>query len=717
MNARLKEQAGSGAGLDGLLRARSIALVCASERSAWSSGAFANFGQLGFDGRLHAVNPKGGRIHGLSAATSCRAIGQQVDAALLMVPAHAIAEAFDDMRAAGVCNAVILTSGFAEMSTDGKQHQAELAALARQHHINLLGPNCLGFINYVDRVPLWTINLPTRLAGNVALVSQSGATASHIAEFAGRQGVGLSYLVSTGNEADLNIARVLDYLVDDPATQVICLFLETTRDTATLALAAQRALAMGKPIIALKIGSSAVTAKVAQAHTGSLVGDDRVFDAACRQLGIIRVASVDDMVATAGLLARLRPRARSRLGALAISGGICESTADRADALGLELAELAPATQAALRQVMPSFGTPHNPLDITGAAILEPALFAHSSRALGADPGIDLLTCLYDVPTTAHHAFGEQVVAQIGLAFSSIDTPAVLLSVTPQQMTEHTRRLIDTHKLNYLPAGLDRGLAAVARSQWWAVQRDLAATNGRSPQQPQPQPVASSPPLPLLLQSERQVLDFLASRGVPVVPAHIATDAAQADSFAHRFNGPLAMKIASPDIAHKSDVGGVRLQVSANDAGRVYRQIRADVASHCPDARIDGVIVSPMREHGVELLVGIVRDPQWGLVLAVGLGGIWVELLKDTSLRLLPVTPDQVLTMLGELRATRLLDGYRGGPRIDRQQLAQVIARIGDAAFALGPELASLEINPLLATATRIEALDGLVLWNEVARP
>lgn len=706
MNARLKEQAGTG--LDGLLRARSIALVGATERSAWSNGAFANLGELGFDGRVHVVNPKGGKVHGLNAATSCRAIGEHVDAALLMVPAMAIADAFEDMRQAGIGNAVILTSGFAELGSSGAQRQAALATLARQSRINLLGPNCLGFVNFIDHVPLWTIKLPTRLAGNVALVSQSGATATYIAEFAGRQGVGLSYLVSTGNEADLNVARVVDHLIDDPATQVICVFLETTRDTPTLTQAAHRALAAGKPIIALKIGTSAVTARAAQAHTGSLVGDDRVFDAACRQLGIIRVHSVEDMVATAGLLSRMRPRAGNRVGALAISGGICEIAADRAEAVGLQLPELASHTRDALTAVMPSFGTPHNPLDVTGAAILEPSLFAHSITALAADPAIDLLTCLYDVPIAAHHAYGEQVVANIGTALAAANKPGVLLSVTPRAMTEHTRQLVEKHQLTYLPAGVDRGLAAVARASAWVTRRgETPAANLLGTVQ-----VVHTHP-----HSERETLDFLASQGVPVVPAQIAHSAAQAEAFARSFDGPVVLKIASPDIPHKSEVGGVRLHVSAADAADAYRQIRAAVERACPDARIDGVIVSPMRERGVELLVGVVRDPQWGLALAVGLGGVWVELLKDSSLRLLPVTPQQVLSMLGELRSARLLDGYRGGPVIDRWQLASVIARIGNAALALGPELASLEVNPLLATANGIEALDGLVVWDDKATP
>ncbi|WP_083490608.1 acetate--CoA ligase family protein [Stenotrophomonas humi] len=707
MNAQMKMQGGARARLDGLLRARSIALVGATERSAWSNGAFANFGRLGYEGSIHVVNPKGGRIHGVNAATSCRALGQQVDAALLMVPMHAIEEALQDLHEAGIGNAVILSSGFAELGGDGADRQMSLAALARDKGIHLLGPNCLGFINFIDRVPIWTINLPTRLAGNVALVSQSGATASYIAEFAGRQGVGLSYIVSTGNEVDLNVARVVDYLVDDDATRVICLFLETSRDAQTLAAAAQRALSAGKPIIALKIGTSHITARSAQAHTGSLVGDDRVFDAACRQLGIIRVQSVDDLVATAGLLSQVQPRSGG-VGVLAISGGICEVAADRAEAVGLQLAELSQPTRDALKQLLPDFGTPHNPLDVTGAAMLEPSLFASSIGVLASDPGVDLVACLYDMPGAPLQKYSEQVIAAVGTGFAAIDAQSVLLSITPRPVVDYSRLLAKHHGIAYVAAGVDRGLSAIASAQWWARKRGEC----------HPLPVANDlPQIDARPATERQTLDYLASQGVPVIPARIATDAAQARSIAHEIGSPLALKIASPDIAHKSDVGGVQLNVSPAHAADAYRQIRVAVAASCPQARIDGVILSPMRGNGIELLVGIVRDPQWGPMLAVGLGGIWVELLKDTSLRLLPVTATDVRAMLDELRATRLLDGYRGGPRVDRNEVADVIARIGNAALALGPRLHSLEVNPLLATPGHVEALDGLTLWNDEDAP
>jgi acyl-CoA synthetase (NDP forming) len=264
-----------------LLRARSVALVGASEGSIWSNAAFRNFEALGFTGRVYPVNPKGGTFHGLAAASTCRAIGEAVDAALLMVPAGALDGAMADLAGAGIRSAVILSSGYAEAGEAGLVRQRELAALASETGITLLGPNCLGFINYIDRVPIWTVSLPSRIAGSVALVSQSGATAAYLAGYCAQQGIGLSFIVSTGNEAGVTVADAVDYLIDDAATRVIAVFLETTRDANLLGAAAVKAMAAGKPIVALKIGTAEITARAAQAHTGSLVGNDRVFDAAC----------------------------------------------------------------------------------------------------------------------------------------------------------------------------------------------------------------------------------------------------------------------------------------------------------------------------------------------------------------------------------------------------------------------------------------------------
>ncbi|WP_043358611.1 acetate--CoA ligase family protein [Belnapia sp. F-4-1] len=692
--------------LEGLFRARSVALVGATDRSIWSSAAHANFARLGFTGRIHVVNRKGGTVHGLTAATSCAAIGEPVDAALVMVPEAAIPEAFADLRAAGIRHAVMLTSGFAEVGAEGAARQEALLAEARAQGVTLLGPNCLGFINYADRVPIWTTQppLPVLRGGSIGVVSQSGATAGFIAAFAHRQGMGLSYQISTGNEADVNVARVVDFLVDDPATRVIGLFLETVHEAGTLAGAARRALAAGKPIVAIKIGASETAARAAAAHTGSLVGDDRVFEAACRQLGMIRVPSIEALVFTAGLLAQRGPVRRRGVGLVSISGGVCEMAADRAEEAGVAVPTLAAQTVSALRAVMPAFGTPNNPLDVTGGAMLDPALFERSLAPLGRDPSLGLLACFMDLPDTAEEmaSYRGEIIRAIGAGFRAAGLPALMLSVLPRPVTEAGRALLAETGIAYLGSGVPEGLAAIGRALDWSArqERGLAEVG-------MPEPDAARP------EGERATLAWLAGRGVSVVPQHLAADAEAAAGAARAMGGPVVLKIASPDIAHKSDVGGVALGLEGDAVAEAAGRILASARAARPEARIEGVVVAPMRRGGVELFVGVLRDPLWGPAIAVGLGGVWVELLRDTSLRLLPVTPEDVLEMFAELRGAPLLEGYRGSAGIDRQAAAEAIARIGDAALALGPGLAALKVNPLLAGPDGAEALDALAVWEQ----
>ncbi|WP_428541000.1 acetate--CoA ligase family protein [Rhodopila sp.] len=695
--------AGEGRDLSTMLRPRSIALVGATDRSGWSKATFANLTTLGYDGEVHLVARRGGVVHGRTSATSCAALGAKVDLGLLMVPAASIEEAIADLGAAGGRNAVILTSGFAETGTDGAAQQQRLAVLARRFNISILGPNCLGFVNFLDNVPLWTgaIRAPSR-PGPIAVISQSGATAAFIASLALQQAIGLSHMISTGNEADLDSASFVDHLLDDARVRAIAMFIESIRDPHAFAAAAQKACAAGKPIVALKIGLSDVTARSAQAHTGSLVGDDRVFDGVCRQFGIVRVNSIEDLLFTADIIARTGVIGEKGLGLVSVSGGACEIAADRLQTEGVPLPPLPAATETALRSVLPSFGTPHNPLDITGGAVLEPELFRRALTIIGHEPAFSALACLFDVPGTEALATEFQLASlrQISAGLNEQPLPALMISHSLKPVTEVTQRIVSELNLPYVSAGIYHGLAALGRAWWWSEQQRRVAMHWAPP------PVLQAPsPWP---KTERAVLDHLARHGVPIVPATLVSDEASAAAAARASGGPVVLKIASVDIQHKSDIGGVALNVAGDAAvGAAFRRVMAAAPA---GAQVDGVLVSPMRERGVELFVGCTRDPQWGPVLAVGLGGIFVELLQDVALRVLPVTPDEVRRMLGELKGAKMLRGQRGVPAADLDAVAQAIARIGDASVALGSSLDALDVNPLWVRGSEVEALDGLAL-------
>jgi len=697
--------------LEHLFRPRSVALVGASDRSSWSRATYANIAAVGFTGKVHLVSRHGGTVHGQAAATSCRAIGEPVDAALLLLPAQVLTEALQDVAAAGIRSAVVLTSGFAELGENGARLQNELAATAMSLGITLLGPNCMGFMDVAGKTALWAGALRAPIfAGNVSVVSQSGAIASMIVHLCYQQGVGVGYLISTGNEACLDVGRVLSFLVDDPGTRVIALFSESIRDPKSFRHAAERAFAAGKPVVVLKVGRSETTAKVAQSHTGALVGDDRIFDAACRQLGIIRVESIEQLVLTADLMSKIGTVRGTGVGLVSFSGGICEIAADCAAAESIALPAFAETTVTALREVLPAYGTPSNPLDITGAVITDTSLFEKTLAIVGKDPRLSLLACVFEVPASIadKQPLYVQLVESIGRGIALAKIPAILISHTMKPVTDLSRELIAAAKLPYVASGVHLGMTAIAKALSWNEKRTRRAPAAAIPQATK-SPVASMP------ASESEALQHLAAFGVPIVPAVLARTEPEALEAARDFGGSVAMKIASPDIAHKSDIGGVVLDVAGEKAVvDAYRKIHAAVRHARPDAVLSGIAVSPMRRGGLELFVGIKQDHQWGYALAVGLGGVWIEALQDTCLRLLPLERQDVLEMLGELRGAKLLEGYRGMPAVDLETLADAITRIGAAALALGDEFEALEVNPLFAMGNKVEALDALVVGKKM---
>ena len=698
--------------LTALFSPRSIAFVGATERSVWTRAALANLRTLGFEGKVFLVNRKGGEVLGYPALSSLREIGEPVDVALLMVPSDALLDTLPELAAAGIRNAIILSAGFAESGAAGRALQGRLTSLAREHDISLLGPNCLGFVNYIAKAPVWTVSLRAqRVSGaKIAIVSQSGALAAQMSYFAQWQGIGLTYMVSTGNEAGIGVAQVIDYLIDDPATRAIALFLESVRDVQAFTRACSRASEAGKPIVVLKVGSSEVTARSAQAHTGSLVVDDRVFDAVCRRFGLVRVTSLEDLILTAEVLARWGELPEGGLGLISLSGGLCEIAADRASDAGVSLPPLSAATTARLAADLPDFGTPHNPLDVTGGALLDPSLLEKSIDAMTAESAFSAVVAVLDVPasTADDSKVLRHLLAGVAAAQSRAGRASLLISHTVRPFSDLSQEILEASGCSYLPCGLEHGVRAVARAfEWSKLAREVRQQSSDVPSAVDARPA-----------SEREVMEYLRTRGVPVIPTEVVTSMDEAVRCARRLAEPVALKIASADIAHKTEVGGVVLDVMGEDrVAAAFESILTKARRAAPQARIDGVSIAPMRKGGVELFVGTMRDPQWGPVITVGLGGIWVEVLRDTSLRLLPISHRDALAMLDELRGRALLDGFRATPMIDRDGLATVIVAIGEAALALGPQLLSLEINPLRADGNRIEALDGWAEWSEADSP
>lgn len=691
----------------------SIALVGASDTSGWARNVYESLRAGGFGGRFVPVHPRHPSAFGIPTRPSLRDLEEPADLAFVLVPTHAVEEVVHDAAAAGIRNVIVLAAGFGERGDDGRQKERRLVETAAAHGITLLGPNGLGFINGTDRVaPFGLVLVPPLTSGPVGVVLQSGALASAVLAFGRGHAIGFSLLISMGNEAMVTTADVIDYLVEDEATRVIALFLEEIRQPERFAALARRAQATGKPLVALKVGRSATGQRTALAHTGAVAGDDAVADAALRQLGVIRVRGLEELLVTAALLGSAPPLRGRRMGVVTASGGACDIIADRADEEGIEIPEFAPETVAALEAVLPPFTSPQNPVDVTGFGLANQQSggtrpIVDTLSAVTRDPNVDFVLSLGVVvpsvrpadPGPLERRLDDQ--AQI-LAASPV--PVLNASTTCSDLGEYGRGLLLARRLHLL-AGLELGLTAIGHALRWWERHDRRRA---APVSADLDAEWEGPPAGVWPETEGRRL--LAAAGVPMVPAELVRSPGEAITAAGRLGYPVALKVCGAGIAHKSDAGGVALGVaSATAARRFFGRVRRAAAA-VPGAELEGVLVSPMRTGGVELLAGVTVDATFGPVLAVGLGGIWVETLRDVALRVLPIDAADAREMLGELRAAPLLRGARGTTPVDLDRVAHVLLRIAEAAAMVGPSLRALEVNPLWCEGDRVEGLDVLVV-------
>ena len=691
--------------LRALLSPRSVVLVGASDRSGWSSGSVGNFDVLGFDGSLHLVNRNGGDVHGRPAHMRCSDIGEPVDLALMLVGAGSLPEALEDAASAGIRSAVVLAAGYGETGDDGAAAQRELVQRCRDLDIVCIGPNCLGFVNVVDRVPAWSGQMTPLVRGSVAVVSQSGATAHTIATFAATQNIGLSHVVSTGNEAMVDTIDMAQTVLEDDRVRAVAMFVESIRNVERLRRLAARAAALAKPIVMMKVGTSALAAEIALTHTGALVGDDRLVDAALRQFGIVRVDSLEQLAITAGLLAQTGPLPRGGLGVVSISGGACDVIADRAELVGVPLEPLAEATEKRLLELLPSYGTLRNPLDITGAASENPQIFADALAALAGDPSVAILTAIHVLPTEERAARFRPRLEVIATGLRAAGDRGILLDQTIGEIDSSTAAVLEEIGVTYAMTGLRDAVDAIGGamrwSSWLRNARSVVTVKGEVELRDVGGP-----------WSEAQGLRLLAEHGLPVVPWRLAASREEAVAAARELGYPVVLKVVSPEILHKTDIGGVALDLRTDtDVEDAFERVIA-AGTQVAGAHVEGALVTPMRRGGIELIVGSVNDAQWGPTLAVGLGGVWVHVADDTSIRLLPVDETDVREMLGELHGRALLDGVRGTQAADVDRVVEAIVAFARLVEALGPRLSSIEINPLRIDGATVEALDAAVVWS-----
>ena len=603
---------------------KSIAMVGASDNSGWGRFIVTSCLTTGFAGPVIPVHPKAKTAFGRPVVPNLRDLDEPVDLAFILAPLPAVESVLDDMGAAGIKNAIVLASGYREVGGEGVQLEDSMIARAVANDVTVLGPNCLGFLNAHTRSAPYALTLPPPLtAGPVGIVLQSGALASVVLGFTKAHGIGISILTSVGNESMMKTTDVLEYLIEDPATKVIALFLEEIGDPVRFARMAERADAAGKPIVALKVGSSPLGQQAALAHTGSVAGDDAVIDAALRQLNVIRVTSLEALLSTAALLGYNRWPGGRRVGVLTASGGACDIIADTASAEGIEIPAFAAATAEAIAPHLPPFATAKNPLDVTGYGLANigsgrDALSAidYALDAAVQDPNLDFV--LYsglNLPDArpADETMATRLEQRVAIVAEKIKTspiPVIPIGSTCVDVGNWGREMLAEHQLSVLP-GMDVGLGALGKALRWLENRgtagigDAAAAAGTTVA-----PARSGP------WSEAEARELLTSAGVPVVPGGLAKSADEAVAIALTVGlgvgRPVALKICSAQITHKSDIGGVALGLSSEAEVRAAYAKVADAGAAVADAVVDGVLVTPMRSGGVELLAGVTVDPTFG---------------------------------------------------------------------------------------------------------
>ena len=651
-----------------LVNPRSIAIVGASIDLAKINGRpLKHLLDKGFAGRILPVNAKYAEISGLRCYPAIEALPEAADMAVVAVSAREVAGSITALGRRGVRAAVVFSSGFGEMGQAGRALEAELMHCARAAGVMVCGPNCLGLVNAFENVYATFSQYADgdTGAGPIAFVTQSGAFGTAIAALIRQRGLGLGYFINTGNEADLEFSELMSAVIDDPRIKVAAGYLEGVRDGAALVRLAERCRALGKPLVLTKVGRMAAGARAAASHTGALAVEDHVFDAVIRQFGVIRARNEEQMLDILEVLANGRRAAGRGLGIATQSGGAGVMMADRAEELGLEVPALGQATRQRLDAVMPAFGASGNPVDVTGQFVAKPELLREAVIALMDDPQVDVGIVWLQLMTS--HV---ETLLRIFIEIRDRTTKPFLVCWVAAPI--EAIRLLRAEGIVVYPAG-ERTVEAAAALLRHGNDR-LRTTAGQAP------PATLRYPLPNATGSGVQptvlACEWLRSAGIPMARVGLAHSAAEAVALWQDIGAPVAMKIESLDITHKTEIGGVLLgRDSEASVAEGFRTLMQRIGKSAPGARLDGVIVQAMSEGHVELVIGVKRDPVFGAVVMVGLGGIFVEVLRDVVFRRAPFDEQEGLRMLSELRTTRVLDGVRGRPGVDRAAIARLLAR------------------------------------------
>jgi acetyltransferase len=663
-----------------------------------------------YPGHIYPINPNYGDIDGLKCYPSISAVEAPIDLAIVIIPARAVLGALEQCTAVGVKNAVIISSGFAEEGGDSTAMQDAIVELAKRTGMRISGPNAEGFYSEVQKVAATfspTVDIKPGVPHLVAtkrrvgIVAQSGGVGFAIKHRAKALGIATSYTVSAGNECDLGAGEFLEYMVQDSSTDVILLFIEGIRDVDKFLAAAQRAAEIGKPIIVTKVGRSSAGERAAASHTASMAGWSAAYDAVFAKYGFIVSNDLDEAVAIAAVLTTSPLSKGDRVAVVTVSGGAGIWGSDTVSMQGLQVPELSEALQAKIRPLLPSYGAARNPIDVTAQGVNSGGLQT-SIELLSASDEVDAILVVLSLFSDTRMPFKQ---AELKPVIDAQNKPIVFYSYT---LPSNFARAALAESGVVVLSGLTHAGVALRQIRQRAKFKLTAPTDT---------PASAlrdvSAHLKSATLSEHDSKSLLREAGVALPEETLVTRKGELDAAIERAGFPLVMKIQSRDLPHKSEVGGVRVNIATKgEAWAAYGALLDNAKLHRPDAAIQGVLIGPMAKKGVEIIVGTLLDATFGPMIMVGLGGITTELFKDVIYRPAPVSAAEASAMLGELKAAPLLNGFRGAAKADIPALAQLIAQISQLAARSSGEISEIEINPVLvhAEGKGLTIVDALVV-------
>jgi acyl-CoA synthetase (NDP forming) len=677
--------------LSALWSARSVAVIGASERAGAPGRLPIEFLQrYGYRGRILPVRPDGATVLGLRSFASVQECPPPVELAMILVSADLVAQAVDDCVEAAVPVAIVCSSGFAETGEAGAARQDEITAKARRSGVRLLGPNCIGTVGLLSRQvtsfsPLFSGDQTELVSGSLGFVSQSGALGYGAVSLAFERGLGLGWVVNTGNEADISAPEVMAALTGEPACRGLLAYVETLRDIEPL----RQVATSGLPVAVLKAGRSHAGQRAAVSHTGALAAGDLVVGAALRQLGMVRVDDVDELLDVGDAFAQPRRTAGTRVAVVTTSGGSGILAADAVEAHGLKLAGFTPATQSALDEIVPAYGATANPVDVTATVMSNVELFDRALDAIVGDAGVDMVVACFCVLTGKDV---DDVVASLSRAAKRSGKPVIVARTGAGHLAPSAAGQLRSAGIPAYPTPARAVRAAAALHQI-----------SRKPAVPQAVEAMADVEPPTPGMGERELKDLLAATGLPVPRGRLIRDRADAGPAVREVGGRAVLKAVVPELVHKSEIGGVAVDVTGETANATFDRL----------ARLGGqVLAEEMVSGGVEALVGAASSPL-GPVLAVGPGGVLTELFDDVALRLLPVDRPDIEEMLDQTRLAALLSGVRGAAAADRAALVEMVLTLSRA-VARWPAGFELDLNPVAVLSDGVCILDAAYVAPEV---